>query len=172
MEQARRPTFEENEQVQSMSSALEGLELNRISKQQILIGNIPVQDNDLVDLNNPSYINLHLSDLSSRCVQNYLWNYTEDVISRIRNLIPFDMEQQLVPNQQQIEGSQKGSTATAVVILIDRILQTAEYLNLQQYAFHIPSKLDVTPDSLSRLATSGDYQIRQDVLMEALFALQ
>ncbi|KAA6312012.1 MAG: hypothetical protein EZS28_056002, partial [Streblomastix strix] len=66
----------------------------------------------------------------------------------------------------------RGSAAVALVKLTDRILETAEDLNLQLHAFHIPGKLNVIPDSLSRLATSGDYQIHQDVLMEALFALQ
>ncbi|KAA6316509.1 MAG: hypothetical protein EZS28_055250, partial [Streblomastix strix] len=66
----------------------------------------------------------------------------------------------------------RGSAAVALVKLTDRILETAEDLNLQLHAFHIPGKLNAIPDSLSRLATSGDYQIHQNVLMEALFALQ
>ncbi|KAA6396105.1 MAG: putative Pol polyprotein [Streblomastix strix] len=65
----------------------------------------------------------------------------------------------------------RGSAAVALVKLTDRILETADP-NLQLHVFHIPGKLNVIPDSLSRFATSGDYQIHQDVLMEALFALQ
>ncbi|KAA6319474.1 MAG: hypothetical protein EZS28_054810, partial [Streblomastix strix] len=66
----------------------------------------------------------------------------------------------------------RGSAAVAIVKLTDRILETVEDLSPQLNTFHIPGKLNVITDSLSRLATSGDYQILQDVLMEALFALQ
>ncbi|KAA6397239.1 MAG: hypothetical protein EZS28_007237 [Streblomastix strix] len=66
----------------------------------------------------------------------------------------------------------RSSAAVALVKLTDRVLETAEDLNLQLHAFHILGKLNVIPISPSRLAFSGDYQIRQDVLTEALFALQ
>ncbi|KAA6392964.1 MAG: hypothetical protein EZS28_011511 [Streblomastix strix] len=66
----------------------------------------------------------------------------------------------------------KGSAAVAPVQLTDRILDTAEDLSRQLHAFHIPGKLNVIPDSLSRLVTSRVYQILQHILMEALFALQ
>ncbi|KAA6375872.1 MAG: hypothetical protein EZS28_028599 [Streblomastix strix] len=66
----------------------------------------------------------------------------------------------------------RGSAAVALVKLTDSILETAEDLNLQLHTFHIPDKLNVIQDSLSRFRTTGYYQNFQDILTEALFGLQ
>jgi hypothetical protein len=66
----------------------------------------------------------------------------------------------------------RGTTASALAKLVDRTLDTAEKLNIQLHAFHIPGLQNKVPDSLSRLATSGDYTIDQEILNEALHILK
>ncbi|KAA6377938.1 MAG: hypothetical protein EZS28_026536, partial [Streblomastix strix] len=65
-----------------------------------------------------------------------------------------------------------GAAATELAKLVDRTLETAEKLNIQLHAFHIPGLQNKVPDSLSRLATSGDYMIDQEILDEALHILK
>ncbi|KAA6397704.1 MAG: putative Transposon Ty3-I Gag-Pol polyprotein, partial [Streblomastix strix] len=55
----------------------------------------------------------------------------------------------------------RGAAATALAKLVDRTLETADNYNLQLHAYHIPGTQNKIPDSLSRLATSGDYMINQ-----------
>ncbi|KAA6354786.1 MAG: hypothetical protein EZS28_049686, partial [Streblomastix strix] len=46
----------------------------------------------------------------------------------------------------------------------DRILKIVEDLNIQIHSFHIKGKMNIIPDSLSRLATSGDYSLKEEIL--------
>ncbi|KAA6382799.1 MAG: hypothetical protein EZS28_021675 [Streblomastix strix] len=66
----------------------------------------------------------------------------------------------------------RGAAATALAKLVDRTLETADNYNLQLHAYHIPGTQNKIPDSLSRLATSGDYMINQQILNEALHILR
>ncbi|KAA6400036.1 MAG: hypothetical protein EZS28_004444 [Streblomastix strix] len=66
----------------------------------------------------------------------------------------------------------RGSAAIALAKLVDRILEIAENSNLQLHAFHIPGVTNKIPDSLSRLATSGDYSLHQEVFEEAIRVLR
>ncbi|KAA6357644.1 MAG: hypothetical protein EZS28_046829 [Streblomastix strix] len=56
--------------------------------------------------------------------------------------------------------------------MLDRILQIAENRVMQISAMHIPGKNNQVADSISRLAMSGDFQIRQEVLVDALQRLK
>jgi hypothetical protein len=62
----------------------------------------------------------------------------------------------------------RGASAISLHKLTDKILELIENMNLQIHAFHIPGKTNIIPDSLSRLATSGDYSLREEVLQEIL----
>ncbi|KAA6399818.1 MAG: putative Transposon Ty3-I Gag-Pol polyprotein [Streblomastix strix] len=62
------------------------------------------------------------------------------------------------------------SAAIALAKLVDRTLEIAEILSLQLHAFHIPREANKIPDSFSRLATSGDYSLYQEVFEEAMRA--
>ncbi|KAA6373649.1 MAG: putative Pol polyprotein, partial [Streblomastix strix] len=75
-------------------------------------------------------------------------------------------------NSTAIFDINRGAAAPALASLIDKILQLAELLQVQISAFHIPGRVNNVADFLSRLATSGDYEVRQEVLKEALFQLK
>ncbi|KAA6395481.1 MAG: hypothetical protein EZS28_008992 [Streblomastix strix] len=66
----------------------------------------------------------------------------------------------------------RGSAAVVQAKKVDRTLDVAENFNLQLHAFHIPGETNKIPDSLSRLATSGDYSLLQEVFEEAKRALK
>ncbi|KAA6401465.1 MAG: hypothetical protein EZS28_002999, partial [Streblomastix strix] len=66
----------------------------------------------------------------------------------------------------------RGAAATALAKLVDRTLETADNYNLQLHAYHIPGTQNKIPDSLSRLATSGDYIINEQIHNEALHILR
>ncbi|KAA6394292.1 MAG: hypothetical protein EZS28_010178 [Streblomastix strix] len=51
--------------------------------------------------------------------------------------------------------------------LTDRILKVVEDLNIQIHSFHIKRKTNLIPVSLSRLATSGGYSLKEEILQEA-----
>ncbi|KAA6379565.1 MAG: hypothetical protein EZS28_024905, partial [Streblomastix strix] len=52
--------------------------------------------------------------------------------------------------------------------LTNKILEKVEDLRPQIQAFHIHGKENMIPNSFSRLATSGDYSLRSEVLLEVL----
>ncbi|KAA6353088.1 MAG: hypothetical protein EZS28_051385 [Streblomastix strix] len=56
--------------------------------------------------------------------------------------------------------------------LFDWILKTAENLNLQLHAIHIPRELNKVPDSLTRLATSSDFSHLQEDFEEVRWVLK
>jgi FAD/FMN-containing dehydrogenase len=66
----------------------------------------------------------------------------------------------------------RGAAAASLHKLTDRILKIAEDLNIQIHSFHIKGKSNIIPDSLSRLATSGDYSLKEEILHEALMMLR
>ncbi|KAA6383701.1 MAG: hypothetical protein EZS28_020772 [Streblomastix strix] len=71
-------------------------------------------------------------------------------------------------NSNAVFNINRRAAVPALASLVDRILQEAEHLQLQISAFHIPGKENVIADLLSGLAISGDYEIRKEVLQEAL----
>ncbi|KAA6393078.1 MAG: hypothetical protein EZS28_011396 [Streblomastix strix] len=66
----------------------------------------------------------------------------------------------------------KGAAAVALAKQVDRTLETAENCNIQLHTYFIPGTQNKILDSLSRLATSGDYVINQQILNEALHILK
>ncbi|KAA6389037.1 MAG: hypothetical protein EZS28_015435, partial [Streblomastix strix] len=64
------------------------------------------------------------------------------------------------------------AAATALVKLIDRVLQEAERLEIQLTSLHVPGKENQAADSLSRLKISRDYIFNPTLLSEALELLQ
>ncbi|KAA6367189.1 MAG: putative reverse transcriptase, partial [Streblomastix strix] len=66
----------------------------------------------------------------------------------------------------------RGAAAVSLQRLTDKILEKLEDLGLQIQAFHIHGIENTIPDSLSRLATSGDYSLRSEVLLEVLSQFQ
>ncbi|KAA6394977.1 MAG: hypothetical protein EZS28_009501 [Streblomastix strix] len=75
-------------------------------------------------------------------------------------------------NSTAIFDINKGAPAPAPASLIDKIHQQAELILMQKSAFHIPGRVITVANSLSRLATSGDYEMRQEELKETLFQLK
>ncbi|KAA6357873.1 MAG: hypothetical protein EZS28_046601, partial [Streblomastix strix] len=65
----------------------------------------------------------------------------------------------------------RGAAAISLLKLTDRILEVAEDLNLQIHAFHILGKENTIPVSLSRLATTGDYSLKEENLHEVHLTL-
>ncbi|KAA6357627.1 MAG: hypothetical protein EZS28_046847 [Streblomastix strix] len=65
-----------------------------------------------------------------------------------------------------------GAAALSLRKLTDRIIQESEILQLQVSAEHIFGQTNTLTDSMSRLASSEDYEIDQDILKEAPFQLQ
>ncbi|KAA6369187.1 MAG: hypothetical protein EZS28_035288 [Streblomastix strix] len=66
----------------------------------------------------------------------------------------------------------RGAAAISLQQLSDKILEKVEDLEQQIQSFHIHGIENIIPDSLSRLATSGDYSLRSEVLQEVLSQFQ
>ncbi|KAA6395825.1 MAG: putative Transposon Ty3-I Gag-Pol polyprotein [Streblomastix strix] len=60
-----------------------------------------------------------------------------------------------------------GAAAPVRASLVNKIMEKLESMEMIFTAFHIPGKSNQVADALSRLSTSGDYEIRQEVLQEA-----
>ncbi|KAA6392727.1 MAG: hypothetical protein EZS28_011745 [Streblomastix strix] len=61
----------------------------------------------------------------------------------------------------------RGAESQAFQQIVDQTLLPIQQLDLQKTARHIPGLINLEADQLSRLAASGDYQIREEVLEEA-----
>ncbi|KAA6389941.1 MAG: hypothetical protein EZS28_014530 [Streblomastix strix] len=66
----------------------------------------------------------------------------------------------------------KRAAAVALANQVDRTLEIVENYNLQLHAYLIPRTQNMIPDSLSRLSTSENYMINQQILNEALHILK
>ncbi|KAA6387988.1 MAG: hypothetical protein EZS28_016485 [Streblomastix strix] len=66
----------------------------------------------------------------------------------------------------------RASSAVALAKLVDRTPEKAEVLNLQLHTFHNLGVTNRILDSLSRLATQGDYSLHKEVIEEALRQLR
>ncbi|KAA6385416.1 MAG: hypothetical protein EZS28_019057 [Streblomastix strix] len=62
----------------------------------------------------------------------------------------------------------RGAAGQALQQIDDQTIQLIQQLDLQLTALHIPELINKEADQLSRLAAAGDYQIREEVLEEAL----
>ncbi|KAA6381515.1 MAG: hypothetical protein EZS28_022957 [Streblomastix strix] len=191
VDQVRRNPIEEIKQGQNLDCVIRRMELNCESQHVTVERDILVENNDSEEQANLNYVNLSTCDLSNGCVQNQLGSHSQDITPRLgnpreaagsfcslRHSETYLKERQIRSLKMEADNCStayninRGSAAITLVKLTDRILETAEDPNLQLHIFHIPGKLNVIPDSLSRFTTSGDYQILQYILMEALFALQ
>ncbi|KAA6384224.1 MAG: hypothetical protein EZS28_020248, partial [Streblomastix strix] len=65
----------------------------------------------------------------------------------------------------------RGAAAPALASLKNMILEKVEQMQIQISMFHIPDKSNQVADALSRQSASGDYEIRQEILEEALRCL-
>ncbi|KAA6375158.1 MAG: putative reverse transcriptase, partial [Streblomastix strix] len=63
----------------------------------------------------------------------------------------------------------RGAAGQALQQTVDQTLQLIQQLDLHVTARHIAGLFNQEADQLSRLAAAGDYQIREEVLEEALF---
>ncbi|KAA6357666.1 MAG: hypothetical protein EZS28_046807 [Streblomastix strix] len=75
---------------------------------------------------------------------------------------------QLLYNSTAVYKSSPEVSAPVLVSLDNKIMVKQEFREMKFTAFHIPGKSNQVADVLSRLSTSGDYQIRQEVLEKAL----
>ncbi|KAA6367443.1 MAG: hypothetical protein EZS28_037031 [Streblomastix strix] len=179
VDQTRRTPFEEVKQSQTLGCADKRMELNCVSQHVSPEGDILVET--MIQKNKPNQATLILpqailATYASKTNSNqreaagiHCAHRRSEIYLREKQIRSLKIETDSSSAAYQIN---RGSATVALVMLTYRILEAAEDLNLQLHAFHIPGKLNVIPDSLFGLSTSGDYQILQDVLMEALFALQ
>ncbi|KAA6375152.1 MAG: putative reverse transcriptase, partial [Streblomastix strix] len=66
----------------------------------------------------------------------------------------------------------RGAAAVSLQKLIEKILEKVEDLGLQIQSLHVQGIENTTPDSLSRLATTRDYSLQSEVLVEVLSQFQ
>ncbi|KAA6321529.1 MAG: hypothetical protein EZS28_054545, partial [Streblomastix strix] len=103
---------------------------------------------------------------------------TAAVLCWLLRSAPFLREQQVqslkieTDNSSSAYNLNRGAAAISLLKLTDRILEVAEDLELQIHAFHIHGKENTIPDSLSRLVTSGDYSLKEEILQEVLLMLK
>ncbi|KAA6403650.1 MAG: hypothetical protein EZS28_000825 [Streblomastix strix] len=97
---------------------------------------------------------------------------TAAVLCGLLRSAPFLREQQVQSLKFETESSStaynlsRGAAATSPLKLNDRKLEVAEDLDLLIHALHIHGKENMIPDSLSRLGTSGDYSLKEDILQK------
>ncbi|KAA6381033.1 MAG: hypothetical protein EZS28_023444, partial [Streblomastix strix] len=97
---------------------------------------------------------------------------TAAVLCGLLRSAPFLREQQVQSLKVETDDSStaynlnKGAAAISLLKLTDRILEVAEDLELQIHAFHIHGKESTIPDSLSRITTSDDYSLNEEILQQ------
>ncbi|KAA6396719.1 MAG: hypothetical protein EZS28_007756 [Streblomastix strix] len=62
----------------------------------------------------------------------------------------------------------RGAAAPVLASLVNKLMEKLEYMEMIFTAFHVIGKSNEVVDALSRLLTSGDFKINQEVLQEAL----
>ncbi|KAA6358887.1 MAG: hypothetical protein EZS28_045587 [Streblomastix strix] len=89
----------------------------------------------------------------------------QTAVATVENLTHWGATLKLQDPAQEIETDNstdafninRASAAVALAKLVDRTPEKAEVLNLQLHTFHNPGVTNRILDSLSRLATQGDY---------------
>ncbi|KAA6380432.1 MAG: hypothetical protein EZS28_024042 [Streblomastix strix] len=112
-----------------------------------------------------------ISHSDNSCVIAQIGGNTQISESGRRDLVPRGQVQEVESIWQQ-PMRDSGSAVASLCKLTDRILKIVEDLNIQIHSFHIKWKTNIIPDSLSRLATSGDYFLKEEILHEALMMLR
>ncbi|KAA6355341.1 MAG: hypothetical protein EZS28_049132 [Streblomastix strix] len=168
---------EETKQSQDLDSTIEGLEQRTVPQSQYITGNLLVESRSGQKQTNISNNCFTTSDSIKRCIKEQLGCMPEASESRRTDSLPGRLGQVQSLNIESNNSSaafniNRGAAATALAKLVDRTPEKAEKLNIQQHAFHIPGLQNKILDLLSRLATSGDYTIDQEILNEALHILK
>ncbi|KAA6367278.1 MAG: hypothetical protein EZS28_037196, partial [Streblomastix strix] len=176
-DQERRPFHVKTEQNQIINSNVQRMEQLLVSSTQYTAGNILVEVPNRQEQTQPSNYSTATSDPINRCINEQLRCMPEASESRRIDTLSGRLGQvrslKIETDNSSAEFNiNRGAAAAALAKLVDRTLETAEKLNIQLYAFRIPGLQNKILDSLSRLSTSGDYTIGQEILNEALHILK
>ncbi|KAA6355123.1 MAG: hypothetical protein EZS28_049351, partial [Streblomastix strix] len=170
--QERRDPSEEAKQDQIIGSPAKRLECIDNSQHVGIEKDILVEVDSNKKQTDLSYNSSSSGNTSNRCESCTLERDAENARSgsgsaanlcAFRRSVSYQKERQIkslkidTDNSSAAYNINRCSAAVAIAKLVDRTLETAEVLNLQLHAFHIPGVTNRIPDSLSRLATSGDY---------------
>ncbi|KAA6380866.1 MAG: hypothetical protein EZS28_023605, partial [Streblomastix strix] len=185
--QERQNPSEEVKQDQIMGGPVKRLECIDNSEHVGIQGDILVEVDGNKKQTDLSYNSPSSGNISNRCESYILGSDAENartgsgtaaILCALRRSVSYLKERQIKSLKIETDNSSaayninRGSAAVALAKLVDRTLETAEVLNLQLHAFHIPGVTNRISDSFTRLATSGNYSLHQEVFEEALRSLR
>ncbi|KAA6385495.1 MAG: hypothetical protein EZS28_018983, partial [Streblomastix strix] len=178
--QERWPPHEKAEQDEAKSSDCQRMEQQDVFEQDHISRSILMEEQDRVKQTDQSHSVTTSSHLDNGRIAGFMGltssnqRETAAVLCGLLRSAPFLREQQVQSLKIETDNSStaynlnRGAAAISLLKLTDRILEVAEDLELQMHAFHIHGKENTIPDSLSRLATSGDYSLKEEILQEVL----
>ncbi|KAA6352954.1 MAG: hypothetical protein EZS28_051519, partial [Streblomastix strix] len=187
-DQEMRPSHMRTDQNQIINSNVQEMEQLLASSSQYTTGNILVEVPNRQEQTYPSNKSTARSYTNNGCFATQLGGLdgtfravtreAAAILCALRSSEPYFKEKQNKSLKIEADNSSttfninRGAAAIALAKLVNRTLETADIYNLQLHVYHIPGTQNKIPDSLSRLATSGDYIINEQIHNEALHILK